>query len=150
MENNTKIEVIVVGAGPAGVSAAITLARAGKKVLLVERADTAGEKNMFGGCIYAKQTADIFPKFWETAPDERPISNQKILLLTDCNSTQIEYSDSSKGCYKAFSVIRAKWDKWAVEQAQNEGAYYAPKTLVKELLVENGKVVGIQTEYEKF
>ena len=31
-----KVEVIVVGAGPAGTTAAITLARAGKKVLLVD------------------------------------------------------------------------------------------------------------------
>ena len=43
-----------------------------------------------------------------------------------------------------------RWDSWCVEQAKNAGAYYSPRTLVKELLVENGKVVGIQTEFEKF
>ena len=48
--NENKIEVIVIGAGPSGVSCAITLARAGKKVLLVEKGDNAGDKNMFGGC----------------------------------------------------------------------------------------------------
>jgi len=145
----TKVQVIIVGAGPAGVSAAITLARAGKEVLLVERADSAGEKNMFGGCIYAKQTADIFPKFWETAPVERAITEHKIFMLTDYESSQFSYRYASKGSYKAFTVIRSKWDKWCVEQAQKEGAYYAPKTPVKELLIENGKVVGIQTQFEK-
>ena len=149
MENN-KVEVIIVGAGPAGVSAAVVLARAGKKVLLVERGDDAGDKNMFGGCIYAKQTADIFPSFWETAPVERSISTHKIFMLSDYNSTQYEYKYSSKGSYKAFTVNRSKWDRWCVEQAKKAGAYYAPKTLVKELLIENGKVVGIQTEFEKF
>lgn len=149
MENN-KVEVIIVGAGPAGVSAAIVLARAGKKVLLVERSDNAGDKNMFGGCIYAKQTADIFPSFWETAPVERSISTQKIFMLTDYNSSQFEYKYLSKGSYKAFTVNRSKWDRWCVEQAQKTGAYYAPKTLVKELLIQNGKVVGIQTEFEKY
>ena len=34
MEQN-KIEVIIVGAGPAGIAAGITLARANKKVLIV-------------------------------------------------------------------------------------------------------------------
>lgn len=149
MENN-KVEVIVVGAGPAGVSAAITIARAGRKVLLVDRSDNVGDKNMFGGCIYAKQTAEIFPKFWETAPIERSITEQKIFMLTDYNSTQFSYRYSSKGSYKAFTVFRSKWDRWCVEQAQKEGVYYAPKTLVKELLIENGKVVGIQTQFEKF
>lgn len=145
MEEN-KIEVIVVGAGPAGVSAAITLAKAGKKVLLVERGDNSGDKNMFGGCIYAKQTADIFPKFWETAPIERSVSTQKIFLLTDCNSTVIENYNSSKASYKAFTVNRAKWDRWCVEQAEKEGVYYAPKTCVRELIIEDGKILGIKTD----
>ncbi len=149
MEKN-KVEVIIVGAGPAGVSAATILARAGKKVLLVERGDKAGDKNMFGGVVYAKQTAEIFPSFWETAPIERNIISQKIFMLTDFDSTQFEYQSSSKAIYKAFSVNRSKWDSWCVEQAQNAGAYYSPKTLVKELLIENGKVVGIQTGFEKF
>ena len=149
MDKN-KVEVIIVGAGPAGVSAAVTLARAGKKVLLVERGDNVGDKNMFGGAIYAKQTAEIFPSFWQTAPIERSISSQKIFMLTDYDSTQFEYKYSSKASYKAFTVNRSKWDRWCVEEAQKAGAYYAPKTLVKELLIEDGKVVGIQTEFEKF
>lgn len=149
MENN-KVDVIIVGAGPSGVSAAIVLAKADKKVLLVERGDSVGDKNMFGGTIYAKQTAEIFPAFWEEAPLERNISSQKIFMLTDYDSAQFEYKYSSKASYKAFSVNRSKWDKWCVEQAQKAGAYYAPKTLVKELLIEDGKVVGIQTEFEKF
>lgn len=149
MDKN-KVEVIIVGAGPAGVSAAVVLARAGKNVLLIERGDNSGDKNMFGGTIYAKQTAEIFPSFWQTAPVERSISSQKIFMLTDYDSTQFEYKYSSKASYKAFTVNRSKWDRWCVQEAQKAGAYYAPKTLVKELLIEDGKVVGVQTEFEKF
>ncbi len=147
---NKKIDVTIVGAGPAGVSAAVILARAGKKVLLVDRSDKAGDKNVFGGCIYAKQTAEIFPKFWETAPIERSITEEKIIMLTDYESTDFSYRFSSKGSYKAFTVLRSKWDRWCIEQAEKEGVYFAPKTLVTNLLVENGKVTGIQTENEKF
>lgn len=143
-----KFEVIVIGAGPAGVSSAITLAKSGKKVLLVERGDNAGDKNVFGGTIYARQTADIFPDFIKSAPIERAVEEQKIFMLTDTESSQFSYKYNAEEP-KAFTVIRAKWDRWAVEQAVKAGVYYAPKTLVKQLIVENGKILGIQTEFEK-
>ncbi|MBQ4122902.1 FAD-dependent oxidoreductase [bacterium] len=143
-----RFEVIVIGAGPAGVSSAMVLARAGKKVLLVERGDKAGDKNVFGGTIYAQQTADIFPDFWKSAPLERSIVEQKIFMLTDTNSSEFSYK-YKKDEHKAFSIIRSKWDNWAVSQVVDAGAYYAPKTLVKQLIIEDGKVLGVQTEFEK-
>ncbi|MBQ3640519.1 FAD-dependent monooxygenase [bacterium] len=148
MENN-KAEVIIVGAGPAGVSAAMTLAKAGKNVLLIDRADKAGDKNMFGGAIYAHQTEEIFPDFIQNAPIERNIVNQKIFMLNDKNSVQFEYYNPENKD-TTFTVYRSKWDRWAVEQAINAGAYFAPKTLVKELLIQDGRVVGVQTGLEKF
>ena len=145
-----KTDVIVIGAGPSGVSAAIEIAKKGKKVLLVDRSDKVGDKNVFGGCIYAKQTAEIFPEFWKSAPIERSITEEKYIMLTDYNSTDFSYRFSSKGSYKAFTVIRSKWDRWCIEQAEKLGVFFAPKTLVKELLIENGKVAGIVTEFEKY
>ena len=61
MENKT--QVIIVGGGPAGISAGITLARAGKEVVLIERGSDSGSKNMFGGAIYTQPTKEIFPNF---------------------------------------------------------------------------------------
>ena len=145
-----KVQVTVIGAGPAGVSAAITLAKAGIEVLLVERGDCAGDKNVFGGTIYAMQTSEIFPEFWKEAPVERAVSSQKIMLLTDDQSTEFLYRYPIEENYKAFTVNRSKWDKWCVNQAVNSGAYYAPKTLVKELIVENGFVKGVRTQFEEF
>ena len=149
MDKN-KIQVIVVGAGPAGVSAAITIAKAGKQVLLVDRSDNIGDKNVFGGCIYTKQTAEIFYNFLDEAPLERAITEEKIIMLTDTNSTDISHRFNTSDNCLAYTVVRSKWDRWCVEQAQKEGVYYAPKTLVKELLFENGKVVGIKTQFEKY
>lgn len=149
MENN-KIDVIVVGAGTAGVSAAVTIARGGKKVLLVDRANNAGEKNMFGGCIYANQTREIFPDFETNAPIERIITQEKIIMLNNEESVDFTYRFKKDNKNASYTVFRSKWDNWCVEEAKKAGVYYAPKTLVKELLYENGKVIGIQTELEKF
>lgn len=143
-----KVDVIVVGAGPAGVSAAITVARGGKKVVLVERAPFAGAKNMYGGVIYSHAAEEIFPNYKE-APIERYISAHSYVLLSEDDSTQITYKNPKHdGC--VFVAIRAKWDKWCVEQAVKEGVFFAPDTLVKELILKDGAVVGITTDVEDF
>ena len=54
------------GAGPAGSCAALTLARAGVDVALVERGVHPGEKNMFGGILHRMPALErIFPDFWD-------------------------------------------------------------------------------------
>ena len=149
MENN-KTDVIVVGAGPAGVSAAITIAQAGKKVLLLERSDNAGDKNVFGGCIYTHQTEDIFYNFKEEAPLERGIIDEKIIMLTDTESVEFSHKFSSDKRYGAYTVLRSKWDKWCINQAEKAGVYFAPKTLVKELIKNNGNIIGVKTQFEEY
>lgn len=148
--SDSKIDVIVVGGGCAGISASIVLARAGKKVLLVERGDFSGSKNVFGGTIYARQTAEIFPKFWETAPVEREIKEHKFFMLSENNSFEASYKEDRETEHNCYTVNRAKWDRWACEKAQKEGVLFAPKTLVKSLVKENNRVVGIETEFEKY
>lgn len=143
-----KVDVIVVGAGPAGVSAAVTVARGGKKVVLVERANAAGAKNMYGGVVYAHAAKEIFPNY-EEAPIERFVSKHNYVLLSGDSSTEISYKNPNHNG-NAFVAIRAKWDKWCVEQAVKEGVYFAPNTLVKELIVENGRVCGIKTDVEDY
>jgi electron transfer flavoprotein-quinone oxidoreductase len=74
-----KFDVIVVGAGPAGTSAAITLAKAGLHVALLERGEYPGAKNVQGAILYTKNLADIIPDFWTdpACPMERYITQQK-------------------------------------------------------------------------
>ena len=54
------------------------------------------------------------------------------------------------GHYNSFTVYRAKWDRWCAEQAEKAGAFIVPQTVVKELIKEDGKVVGVKTEQEEF
>ena len=56
-------DVIVVGAGCAGASAAYTAAKLGKSVLVIERGESAGVKNMTGGRLYAHSLRDMFKKY---------------------------------------------------------------------------------------
>lgn len=148
MQKN-KIDVIVVGAGPAGVSAGVTLARAGKKVLIIERGTFAGSKNVFGGAIYIQPTKEIFPNLLEEAPIERINTEHRYALLTKDNATVISYK-AKETTQNSCTVLRAKFDRWCVEQAKKEGAYFAPETLVKELIVNKGQVIGVKTDLEDY
>lgn len=150
-KNDTKFDVIVVGAGPSGVSAAITLARADKKVLLIERGDYAGSKNMYGGIMYAHALKELFPNFLNEAPIERITKKHNYFMLTEKEAVGVSYSDklSKNDEDICFTALRSKFDKWCVEEAQKVGVIYAPRTLVKNAIVKNNFVVGVKTEIEE-
>jgi electron transfer flavoprotein-quinone oxidoreductase len=147
MKNKT--EVIVVGGGPAGISAAVTIARAGKKVVLIERGNFSGSKNVFGGAIYTQPTKELFPNFEESAPLERKTVAHKYILCTETESFSAGYN-SKETEVNSYSIIRAKFDRWMAQQAQKEGVVMVTETLVKNLIVKENKVVGVQTELEEY
>lgn len=147
MKNKT--EVIVVGGGPAGISAAITIARAGKKVVLIERGNFSGSKNVFGGAIYVQPTKELFPDFEETAPLERKTVTHKYLMCTKNNSVAVSYVDRKEET-NSYSVIRAKFDRWMAQEAQKDGVTLVTETLVKELIIKENKIVGVKTELEEY
>jgi electron transfer flavoprotein-quinone oxidoreductase len=60
---NEKFDAIVVGAGPAGNTAAYTMAKAGLNVLQLERGEYPGSKNVQGAILYADSLEKVFPTF---------------------------------------------------------------------------------------
>ncbi|WP_288144545.1 FAD-dependent oxidoreductase, partial [Acinetobacter baumannii] len=78
-------DVIVVGAGPAGNAAAYTAAKAGLKVLQIERGEYPGSKNVQGAILYADALERIIPDFREDAPLERHIIEQRMWVLDDAS-----------------------------------------------------------------
>ena len=151
MENyDNKTQVIVVGAGPAGIACAITIARAGKEVVLIERGKFAGSKNMFGGAIYAKPTREIFPNFEESAPLERKTTEHKYAILGEDDGTVISYKKKNNDENVSYSVIRPKFDRWMASEAEKEGVILVEETVVKDLIIQDGYVKGVRTEIENY
>ena len=151
-----KYDVIVIGGGPAGMFAAITAAKQGRSVMLLERNDRLGKKllitgkgrcNVTNNCseqeilqniprngrfLYSAMTA--FPPkaimdFLEEAGCE---------LKTERGNRVFPVSD------KAQSVLDA------LKNEMRRAGVAVRTGRVKEILTENGAVCGVATEKERF
>ena len=142
-----KFDVIVVGAGPAGLSAAYTLADKGLNVIVIERGDYPGAKNVMGGILYSQPASQIFPEFWKEAPLERPIIEENYWFLTEGSVTKMGHRNEKFGQepYNAFSVFRAQFDKWMGEQVKKKGGLVICETVVENIIKKDGKVIGVST-----
>ncbi|MHC0038642.1 FAD-dependent oxidoreductase [Pseudoneobacillus sp. C159] len=144
-----KFDVIVVGAGPAGTACALTCARSGLKVLLIERGEYPGSKNVMGGVLYRKQMEELVPEFWKEAPLERPVIEQRFWMMDKESVVSFGYKGLEWGeenNYNNFTVLRAQFDQWFASKAVQAGALLINETVVLECIVENGKVVGVRTD----
>lgn len=143
-----KVDVCVVGAGPAGLTAAYLLAKAGLDVMLFERGRYPGAKNVMGGIFYRHPLDKVIPGFTANAPLERPIAQQRILVLEGESTVEINIRDEvfTREPFNSFSVLRAQFDKWYGEQVEEAGAFLINETTVIGLMMENGKVVGVRTD----
>ncbi|SFA77195.1 MULTISPECIES: FAD-dependent oxidoreductase [unclassified Bacillus (in: firmicutes)] len=143
-----KFDVIVVGAGPAGTACAFVAAQNGLNVLLIERGEYPGSKNVMGGVLYRKQMEDIIPEFWKEAPLERPVIEQRFWMLDKESVVSFGYKglEWAQEPYNNFTVLRAQFDQWFAKKAVEAGALLINETVVIECIVENGKVVGVRTD----
>src|SRR5450631_4394904 len=142
-------EVIVIGAGVAGCVTAYQLARQGRSVLLIERGEAPGSKNLSGGVLYSRGMQEVFPEFLEEAPVERRITRNYINFINAGSSVGIDYQDTRLADpVNAVTVLRAKLDAWLAEKCEEAGALIMPGVRVDRVLTEDGpagqRVVGVQ------
>lgn len=147
-----KFDCIVVGAGPAGTTAALVLAKAGLSVAVLERGEFPGSKNMFGGIFYTTILQEVMPDFWEKAPLERPITIKKLAALSSDDSVTVEIRGNrfkSHPFNHNYTVMRAKFDNWFASCAEEAGAFIASGMVVDDVIYENGKISGVATRTDK-
>ena len=142
-------DVIVIGAGIAGCVATYQLARQGHSVLLIERGETPGSKNLSGGVLYSRGIQQVFPDFLSEAPVERRITRNYINFLNADSSIAIDYRDARLADpVNAVTVLRAKLDAWLAEKCEEAGAIIMSGVRVDRVLTEDGatgkRVVGVR------
>jgi len=140
-----KFDAIIVGAGLAGSAAALKLAQAGLEVVLIDRGPYPGSKNLSGGVLYGNILNELIPDYWEEAPIERSITNQRVMFMTEEASFNIDFKNQvfTEKPFNAVSVLRGKFDRWFGEKAEEAGAMLVPGIKVDKVVVENNHAVGI-------
>ena len=145
----TDTDIIVVGAGPAGSCAAIAAAKAGKRVVLIERGPFPGSKNMYGGVIYPRILDELIPNWYEHAPIQRWVVRRSTMLLSDTGALNIDYRSNAWGQapYNGATAYRPDFDNWLAQQAVAAGAELICSTTVTDLLRDaQGRITGVTTD----
>ncbi|HTW39409.1 MAG TPA: FAD-dependent oxidoreductase [Thermoplasmata archaeon] len=138
-------DVIVVGAGMAGSSAAIRLAKGGANVLLLERGAEPGSKNLSGGVLWGHDLDRILPNWWREMPLERHLVRKRFGVLTKESAVSFDLEDDSWRTepFVAHTVLRARTDAWLAKQAEAAGATVVSSVPVDRLNWEGSRVHGV-------
>ncbi len=146
-----KVECIVVGGGLAGLSAAYGLAEAGREVMVLERGDYPGAKNVTGGRLYLGPLRAIYPELWDDLPFERAVARELVTMIGEGVQTTLEVASHSflEDKPQSYTVLRARLDQWFAERAMAKGAMVLPNMKVDALLRDTasegrGRVLGIR------
>ena len=108
-----KVDVVVVGSGPAGAKTALELAKEGAKVLILEKHKLPRFK-LCGGCI-SSRTASLLPEGWESL-----VLNRIRAGILGFRGQRFVKRTSSRDI--AYIVDRANFDHFLTEEATRKGA----------------------------
>jgi len=144
--NREKYDAIVVGAGPAGASAAYFMAKEGLTVLLLERGPFPGSKVCGGTSLISEHTHKLFPNFWDECPCERIVTQQAYWFMTEESllSTSFQSTKLAAAPYNHITIKRKLFYQWLVDKGIAVGVDIHFNHHVTEVLFENNQAVGVQ------
>jgi alkylation response protein AidB-like acyl-CoA dehydrogenase/flavin-dependent dehydrogenase/ferredoxin-like protein FixX len=140
-------DVVIVGAGAAGLTAAIGLARAGVRVAAVEAAAFPGAEN-WSGCVYFAENLahpDILGEAGvEGLAWERRLVERGFFATDGHGLLGLKYRDREafRHCY---TVLRPIYDHHLSQVALRHGVALLTATTAESLIRENGRVIGVCT-----
>ncbi|MCX7825432.1 MAG: acyl-CoA dehydrogenase family protein, partial [Verrucomicrobiae bacterium] len=144
-------DVIVVGAGPAGISAAIGLAKKNFSVLAIESGAFPGAENPWG-VYFANELADpelLGPAAVEKLPFERRIVRRGLFLCNGHSLAGASLRDPNAFRH-AYTCFRPAYDRAIADAAQALGVTLLNATTVTSLIRRHGRVIGVDTSQGPF
>jgi len=146
--DQNRFDVIVVGAGPAGITAATALGRSGFSVLVCEAAVYPGAEN-WSGCVYFTENLEADEAFGRAAIEAGPVERRLVergFYLYNGHSllgAALCAPDAFRSCY---TVLRPVFDRYLAELSREQGVVLMNETTVQSLIRHAGRVIGVHTE----
>jgi electron transfer flavoprotein-quinone oxidoreductase len=146
-----RIDAVVVGGGLGGLTSAYCLAQEGMQVLVLERGDHPGSKNVTGGRIYLRPLQSYLPDLWDAAPLERAVTKEVITMMGDTSALTLQFTSDRfrEKPPHSYTVLRSQFDKWLGDRVVERGGFVIPQRRVTDLMKEDGRVTGVISEGEE-
>lgn len=146
---NESFDAVVVGAGPAGTSAAFELGRAGHRVLIIDKEKFPRDKTCGDGLTYKcrepMQRMGVWDKFLDAVEFR---ADGYTLVLTDLVEMMFRSPDENP-LASVYVLPRRRLDQILLENATSQGdVTFIDDTKIKKLLMEdrNGHSVAVGVE----
>lgn len=150
--------VCIVGGGAAGLACAVklgqlladdpeSLEKLGEvPIVVIEKGKAVGSHSLSGAMVNLQPLRDLFPDLKdEDFPTYGAVDKESVHFLTS-QKRQIKLPTPPEfKNHGNHALSLATLNKWLAEQAEALGAYVLPETDAQQLLVEDGRVVGIRT-----
>src|SRR6188768_994788 len=128
------LDVIVVGAGPAGTVAALVLARAGVRVLIVDR-DERPRERLCGDLVNPSAVQLLASLGLNPRTHPAALSVPTMRLTGPSATVETAYAATSPG----LSIPRRALDAWLLEEAIRAGARFHPGEFVRGALIDESR-----------
>lgn len=149
-EFSETVDVVVIGAGPAGAVAAAYLATLGRSVLLLEKRTLprfhVGESQLPYTAELIRQMG-LWPQILQAG---YPIKHGAEFIFPDGDFRRTDFRDQGPDRQPvAFQVERGHFDHLLAVNATRAGAVLRESAVVQELIMEGDQVVGVRYEADE-
>ncbi len=146
-----EFDVVIVGAGPAGLATAIRLAQLGEKhgqplnICIIDKGSEVGAHLLSGAVLEPRALNELIPDWQEkTAPLHTPVTHDEFMLLTEKKywrlPTPLQMHNQGN-----YIISLGQFCRWLAQQAENLGVNIFPGFAATEVMYEGDRVVGIIT-----
>jgi electron-transferring-flavoprotein dehydrogenase len=148
-----EMDVLFVGAGPAGLAGAIELARLAKRdgslgelnIGVLEKAGSLGEHNLSGAVVNPRVFRDLFPDLGDVDfPFRQPVGGEAVYFMTPSRAIRIPTPPTMRN-HGYFVASLSEMVRWLGGKAEELGVNIFAGFPADSLLVDGTRVAGVRT-----